>query len=81
MVETPEVEIEFCVHCRFLLRALWLTRELMQAHQERIGALRLVPSSGGVFVVRVDGEVAFSRKEAGRFPEPKELKALVAARL
>jgi len=81
MSDMPQVEIEFCMHCRFLLRALWLARELMQAHQERIGALRLVPSSGGIFVVRVDGDPVFSRKEAGRFPEPKELKELVAAKL
>lgn len=81
MNEGPQVEIEFCMHCRFMLRALWLARELMLAHQERIGALRLVPSSGGIFVVRVDNELVFSRKEAERFPESKELKELVAARL
>ncbi len=81
MSDRPQVEIEFCMHCRFALRAFWLTRELMQAHQERIGALRLVPSSGGVFVVRVNGEPIFSRQEAERFPEPKELKELVAAKL
>jgi len=32
---------------------------------------------GGVFDVRIDGKLLWSRKEQGRFPEAKELKQLV----
>jgi selenoprotein W-related protein len=31
--------------------------------------------------VKVDGELVFSRKQAGRFPESKELKQLVRDRI
>lgn len=29
----------------------------------------LIPSGGGVFEVTVDGDLAFSKKKLGRFPE------------
>ena len=41
--------------------------------------VELVKSGGGVFEVSVDGRPAFSKKALGRFPEPGELKGLVAS--
>lgn len=46
-----------------------------------VGELALVPGDGGVFEVWVAGERVFSKAEAGRFPESKELKQLVRDRL
>jgi selenoprotein W-related protein len=39
--------------------------------------LALVPGTGGIFEVRLNGTPIFSRKEAARFPESKELKQLI----
>lgn len=36
-----------------------------------------MPGTGGIFEVRLNGEVLFSRKVHERFPESKELKQLV----
>ncbi len=33
----------------------------------------LIPSHGGVFEVRVDGELIFSKKQKFRFPEEEEI--------
>ena len=44
---------------------------------EELGELALVPSEGGVFEIRLDGELLFSRKSSGRFPESREIKQLV----
>ena len=44
---------------------------------DSLGELALVPSTGGVFTVLLDGDEIFSRKEQGRFPESKELKQLI----
>ena len=33
----------------------------------------MIPSSGGVFEVEADGEIIFSKKAAGRFPESEEI--------
>jgi selenoprotein W-related protein len=48
---------------------------------EKIGELALVPSTGGMFTVLLDGEEIFSRKVEGRFPDSKELKQLIRNRI
>jgi selenoprotein W-related protein len=37
----------------------------------------LIPSSGGVFEVEIDGELVFSKKEMDRFPEEDEVFAAI----
>ena len=54
-----------------------MAQELLTTFNTDITSLSLVPGTGGIFEVRLNGEVIFSRKEAGRFPESKELKQLV----
>jgi selenoprotein W-related protein len=39
-----------------------------------------VKGSGGVFEVIADGELIFSKKQAGRFPAPSEIEDALAAR-
>jgi selenoprotein W-related protein len=77
----PRIEIEFCTQCRWLLRAGWTAQELLTTFGDEIGEVALIPGTGGVFEVRVDGETAWSRKAEGRFPEMKELKQLVRDRI
>jgi len=78
---TPRVEIQYCTQCRWLLRAAWLAQELLTTFEQELGEVALVPGTGGIFEVRVNGEVVFSRKQEGRFPESKELKQLVRDRV
>jgi selenoprotein W-related protein len=33
----------------------------------------LIPGSGGIFDVKADGQMVFSKKVAGRFPESTEV--------
>ncbi|MEK7735159.1 MAG: SelT/SelW/SelH family protein, partial [Pseudomonadota bacterium] len=37
--------------------------------------------SGGIFEVRLNGEVLWNKKAAGRYPEPKEIKQLIRDRI
>ena len=37
--------------------------------KQRIGALKLIPASGGVFEVSVDEKKLYSKKETGEFPD------------
>ena len=78
---SPRVEIKYCTQCRWLLRAAWMAQELLTTFDSGIGEVALVPGTDGVFEVRIDGELIFSRAEAGRFPESKELKQLVRDRI
>ena len=74
---SPRVEINYCTQCRWLLRAAWMAQELLTTFESELGEVALVPGTGGVFDVRLDGEIIYSRKQEGRFPESKELKQLV----
>lgn len=78
---TPRVEIEYCTQCRWLLRAAWMAQELLTTFERELGEVALVPGRGGVFEVRLDGEVIFSRSQQRRFPESKELKQEVRDRI
>lgn len=69
-----KVEIEYCTQCRWLLRAAWMAQELLTTFEADLSAVSLLPGTGGIFEVRLNGAVIFSRKAAGRFPESKELK-------
>jgi selenoprotein W-related protein len=81
MPSTPRIEIEYCTQCHWLLRAAWMAQELLTTFPGEIGELALVPGTGGVFVIRVDDYLVWSREESGRFPEIKELKQIVRDRI
>ena len=83
MVEQPKpcIEIRYCTQCRWLLRAAWMAQELLTTFEQELGSVALAPATGGVFEVAVDGHTIWSRKEAGRFPDVKELKQLVRDRV
>lgn len=72
-----QVEIEYCTQCRWLLRAAWLAQELLTTFESDLKGVNLMPGSSGILEVRLNGAVLFSRNQAGRFPEAKELKQLI----
>jgi selenoprotein W-related protein len=82
MPAVPNIEITFCRLCGWGLRAGWMAQELLNTFADELGSVTLTPdTTGGVFEVRLDGVLIWSRKEAGRFPEITELKRLVRDRI
>ena len=78
MPKSPSVEITYCRLCGWGLRAGWMAQELLTTFAEELGSVTLTPDvTGGVFEVRVDNDLVWSRKEKGRLPDIKELKRLV----
>jgi len=81
-MRTPRIEIEYCTGCHWGLRAGWVAQELLATFEAELAEVALVPGRvGGVFVVRLDGEVLFDRGAVGRFPELRELKQAVRDRI
>ena len=72
--KSPRIEIEFCTQCRWLLRAGWTAQELLTTFPDEIGEVALIPGTGGVFDVRVDGQTIWSRKAEHRHAELTEPK-------
>ena len=58
-----------------------MAQELLTTFEAELGGVTLVPGTGGVFEVRTEGAVIWSRKEQDRFPDIKELKQLVRDRI
>lgn len=56
------------------------TRDLLHDYQHVIGDLRIVTGANGVFDVRVDGELLYSKKAIGRHAEPGEVLRLFRER-
>ena len=81
MPPSPRLEIEYCRQCRWLLRAGWTAQELLTTFESELREVALVPGSGGIFEIRLDGETIWSRREKSRFPELKELKQLIRDRI
>lgn len=71
------IEITYCSQCRWLLRAAWLAQELLTTFEQDLTSVALKPGTGGVFDITLNQSLIFSRKEAGRFPEAKEIKQLI----
>jgi selenoprotein W-related protein len=75
------VEIRYCTQCRWLLRSAWMAQELLTTFESDLSEVALAPGTGGIFEVRIDDELVWSRREQGRFPDIKELKQLVRDRV
>mmetsp|Transcript_62821 Transcript_62821/g.99583 ORF Transcript_62821/g.99583 Transcript_62821/m.99583 type:complete len:106 (-) Transcript_62821:54-371(-) len=75
------IKIQYCVKCKWQLRAAWLAQELLTTFEQDdiLTEVCLVPSLkvSGVFEVTCDDKTVWSRKAEGRFPEAKELKQRV----
>ena len=56
--------------------------DFAQFFAEELGSVMLTQDvTGGVFDIRLDGEMIWSRKDKGRFPDIKEIKRMVRDRL
>ncbi len=74
----PNINIEYCTGCRWLLRAAWTAQELLTTFEKELGSVTLTPSEGsGVFLVRIQGDTIWDRKTEEGFPEMKVLKQRV----
>ncbi len=78
---SPRVEILYCTRCRFMLRAAYLAQELLTTFEKELGEVALIPSSGGIFEVTLDGETLATNRETKRIPEAAEVKRLLRDRI
>lgn len=73
----PSVAITYCTQCNWLLRSAWMAQELLTTFSLELGAVTLVPGTGGIFEISIDGHLVWERKRDGGFPDVKALKQLI----
>lgn len=54
---------------------------MLEDWESVIGTLEVVPGTGGIFDVHVDGELVFTKSMLGRYPEPDDVVPLLLAKL
>ena len=54
-----------------------MAQELLSTFGEELGSVALLPGTGGIFEIRVNGELVWERKRDGGFPDVKALKQRV----
>ena len=69
------IEITYCMAWNYQPDADRVSAEIKEATGEDAS---LVPSSGGIFDVKVDGNLVFSKHKVARFPQPGEISQLLA---
>ncbi|MEQ8481081.1 MAG: SelT/SelW/SelH family protein [Hoeflea sp.] len=77
----PAITITYCRQCNWMLRSGWMAQELLSTFSEELGSVTLVPGSGGIFTIEVDGDLIWDRKRDGGFPDVKALKGRVRDRV
>lgn len=75
-----DVEIEYCVPCGHLDRAVDVQRDILEDLADQIDGVRLVTGDGGDFIVRVDGEVVYDKSEADEAFDVESLKETISTR-
>ncbi|KAF3911819.1 hypothetical protein AA313_de0207910 [Arthrobotrys entomopaga] len=79
----PKITIQFCIQCKWNLRAAYYAQELLQTFSTSLGEVSLRPSTGGVFIITLEtfnqqsileSHTIWDRKHDGGFPKTKELK-------
>ncbi|MDF1599464.1 SelT/SelW/SelH family protein [Mesorhizobium sp. YIM 152430] len=73
----PRIAITYCTQCNWMLRAAWMAQELLATFGQDLAEVALLPGTGGIFVITLDGQTIWDRKEDGGFPEAKALKQRV----
>jgi len=58
-----------------------LTGKLLTTYKQRIKDMKLIPSKGGCFELKVDGKLTYSKLETGQFPDEKWAVEAIGERL
>lgn len=74
MKNAPAVTIHYCSQCNWLLRAGWMAQELLNTFGDDLASVTLMPGTGGVYQISVDGVMIWDRKIDGGFPDAAQLK-------
>ena len=75
------ITIEYCTSWGYLKRAVALAESLLGLYKGDLEDIRLVPSSGGIFEVKLNDEMVFSKKELNRYPNENEIEETIKEKL
>jgi selenoprotein W-related protein len=63
------------------LRASWFAQELLSSFEGAIDEVALKPGSGGIFEIRLEGDVLATNRDGRPMPDASEVKRLLRDRI
>jgi selenoprotein W-related protein len=60
-----------------LPNAVGLAAQVLEEFERTVADVEIVPGTGGIFDVHVDGELVFTKKMLGRYPDPEDVLPLL----
>ena len=81
MAAKPRLGIPSCAPGNWVLRSAGMAQEVLSTFGLEMGEVTLVPGTGGIFEIHLDGELIWERKRDGGFPDVKTLKQMVRDRV
>ena len=74
-MEKANIEIEYCIKCKWLLRASWISQEILSTFSDDLSGVTLIPSNiAGIFEIRCGNKIIWERSKKGGMPTIKEIK-------
>jgi len=58
-----------------------LTTKLLTKYKQNLSEVKLIPSDGGCFELKVDGDLIYSKLATGEFPREQAMIDAIGARL
>jgi selenoprotein W-related protein len=68
-ISAMNIEIEYCVPCGYLDKAVDAQKTILNAFGEQLGQVALKPGNKGVYTFRVDGDVIYSKPDEYRIED------------
>ena len=77
---SKNITIEYCTSWGYVARAVALTENLLKENKNTLAMVSLIPSTGGVFEVKLNDKMIFSKKELNRYPKENEIEEIITGK-
>ena len=72
-----EIKLEFCIVWNYTPRAVSTVEDILEKYGKDVTSIDLIPGTGGVFELYVDGVLIYSKLETGRHTNEGEILQLM----
>ena len=72
-----KIKLEFCIVWNYTPRAVSTVEDILEKYGKDVTSLDLIPGTGGVFELYIDGVLIYSKLETGRHTNEGEILELM----
>ena len=72
-----EIKLEFCIVWNYTPRAVSTVEDILEKYGKEVESIDLIPGTGGVFELYLNGELIYSKLETGRHTNEGEILELM----